>query len=45
METFNIEEYLDSLPDDVEEINISNKGLTYVINDLHIYYINLFPIS
>jgi hypothetical protein len=30
MATFNIEEYLNSLPDDVEEINISYKGLTYI---------------
>jgi Leucine-rich repeat (LRR) protein len=30
MATFNIEDYLNSLPDDIEEINISNKNLTYI---------------
>jgi Leucine-rich repeat (LRR) protein len=30
MASFNIEEYLNSLPDDIEEINISNKNLTYI---------------
>ena len=30
MATFNIEEYLNSLPEDIEEINISNKNLTYI---------------
>jgi Leucine-rich repeat (LRR) protein len=28
--TFNIEEYLNSLPDDIEGINVSGKGLTYL---------------
>ena len=27
---FNIETYLDSLPDDIEEINVSDKGITYL---------------
>jgi Leucine-rich repeat (LRR) protein len=30
MATFNIEDYLNSLPEDIEEINISNKNLTYI---------------
>jgi Leucine-rich repeat (LRR) protein len=30
MATFNIEDYLNSLPEDVEAINISNKNLTYI---------------
>jgi hypothetical protein len=30
MSTFNIEEYLDSLPDDIKKLDISNKGLTYI---------------
>jgi len=30
MSKFNIEEYLDSLPDDVEKINVSNKGIKYL---------------
>jgi Leucine-rich repeat (LRR) protein len=30
MATFNIEEYLNSLPKDIEEININNKNLTYI---------------
>ena len=27
---FNIETYLDSLPDDIEEIYVSDKGITYL---------------
>jgi hypothetical protein len=27
---FNIEEYLNSLPEDIEEIDISGKGITYL---------------
>jgi hypothetical protein len=30
MATFNIEEYLNSLPDDVQVINIRSKNLTYI---------------
>lgn len=30
MSAFNIEEYLNSLPDDVEEINVSERRLTYL---------------
>ena len=30
METFNIEEYLNSLPHDVEEIRIYMRNLTYI---------------
>jgi hypothetical protein len=28
--TFNIETYLDSLPDDVKSINVSERNLTYL---------------
>ena len=30
MTVFNIEKYLNSLPDDIEELNISNKNITYI---------------
>ncbi len=30
MATFNIEDYLNSLPEDIEVINISEKNLTYI---------------
>jgi len=30
MATFNIEEYLNLLSEDIEQINISNKNLTYI---------------
>ena len=30
MSTFNIEEYFNSLPENIETINVSNKNLTYI---------------
>ena len=30
MSTFKIEEYLNSLPEDIEEIDVSDKELTYL---------------
>ena len=34
MTEFNIEAYLDSLPEDTTEINISYKNLTYIPNSI-----------
>ena len=46
MSVFNIEEYINSLPDDIEIIDVSNKSLTYLpslkrfykLKELYCYY-------
>lgn len=39
MSTFNIENYLNSLPEDTTEINISYKGITYLPDLINFLYL------